>query len=261
MRRRVRAGWIALAGLAALTGAPARAQAPAEEGGAPAEAAPKPKPARRPAPVKAPVPAAGVRPPDLKPPAAPEPDALRAEPTFAANLTDLTVLCADKAALFASEAVSVWVTRSGTIVVDNPLRPLTPETTRVLQVVIGGKVATAYGQDLSALRRGGTPAALEATTGGPVRWDGAVTALPDTLTIVSEAGEPLARLGFRECGTAPAATVRAPPARKPAGRDTAKPEAKPEARSEAKPEAKPGARPAAAAKAPPGFQLPQGAIP
>lgn len=50
--------------------------------------------------------------------------------------------------------IELWVTRSGAITLDNPLRPLTPDVTRVLQVVVAGKVATAYGPDFLSLRRG-----------------------------------------------------------------------------------------------------------
>ncbi|NEU10764.1 hypothetical protein G3T14_01285 [Methylobacterium sp. BTF04] len=178
------------------------------------------------------------------PPAAESPAQPESAPTFSANLPGLTVVCEGKAALYeGSKDVSVWVTRTGVIAVENPLRPLTPETTRVLQVVIAGKVATAYGPDLFALRRGGSPAALESATGGPVRWDAAATALPDTLNIVSETGKPLAQLPFQSCGAAP--EVAAPKAVPKAAR------AKPKANAPAKP---------AAPKAPPGIGLPQGAL-
>jgi hypothetical protein len=126
-------------------------------------------------------------------------------------------------------------------VVENPLRPLTPETTRVLQVVIGAKAATAYGPDLFALRRGGSPGSLEALLGGPIRWDPVSTALPDTLNIVSEAGQPLAQLAFQSCGEAPA--VKAAPV---AAKDKPKKDKSQQGPS----------RP----KAPPGLSLPQGAI-
>ena len=118
--------------------------------------------------------------------------------------------------------------------------PLTPETARVLQVVIAGKVATAYGPDLYALRRGGAPAALEGAKGGTIRWDPTPTPLPDTLNIVSEAGQPLAQLAFQSCGEAP--TVKAAPV----------------ARSN--PGTKPKARPKAAPEAPPGMRLPASAL-
>ncbi len=178
-------------------------------------------------------------------------------PMPAANLPGLTVQCEARAALYEGpKDFALWVTRTGLIVVENPLRPLTPETTRVLQVVIAGKAATAYGPDLYALRRGGSPGALEAMLGAPVRWDATPTPLPDTLNIVSETGQSLAQLGFRECGEAPA--VKAAPVAAKA-KDKTKEPAKERAKSRA------GAASAepkeSGVKTPPGLHLPQGAIP
>ncbi|MCJ2034120.1 hypothetical protein [Methylobacterium sp. J-068] len=240
---------------------PGRAQSPepAPEAEAPVVPAPKtrppprkPKPKPKPAeaaPTAAPAPAPVVAtPPASRPAPAPMP---------AANLPGLTVLCEAKAAHYEGpKDFAVWVTRTGAIVVENPLRPLTPETTRVLQVVIAGKAATAYGPDLFALRRGGSPAALEAMLGGPVRWDAVPTALPDTLNIVSDTGQSLAQLGFQECGEAPA--VRSAP--------VAQGKAKGAAKGAAADSRRPGARakaasPDAGAKAPLGLHLPQGVIP
>lgn len=164
-------------------------------------------------------------------------------------LPEITVLCEGQSALYdGGKGVPVWVTRSGAVTVQNPLRPLTPETTRVLQVVVGGKAATAYGPDLLELRRGTTPAALEASTGGTIRWDAELALLPDFLNIVSEAGEPLAQLRFKECGTAPVVPVAEPAkAKKPPARPATSPRP-----------AVPAAEPSS--KVPPGLQLPQGAI-
>ena len=175
----------------------------------------------------------------------------------------------------------LWVTRSGTITIDNPLRPLTPDVTRVLQVVVGSKVATAYGPDVLSLRRGGSPATLEGTIGGRIQWDSSLLALPDSLPINTETGQPLAELRFHECGTAPSAKLLPPPkARRmaptpevvAAEAEKAEKAAKAAAKAAVKPDrAKPAARNPAGELAPPaaglppprapGLQLPQGAIP
>ena len=130
------------------------------------------------------------------------------------------------------------VTRAGEVRVENPLRPLTPEVNHLLQVVIAGKVATAYGSNFAALRRGGAPGAVEAMLGGSIRWQAALPVLPDPLAIVAEDGAPLARLSFRACEDAPAVKA-APQARKKAPANPSKD---------------------AARKTPPGFSMPQGAI-
>lgn len=216
------------------------------------EAAPKAPPPRKPKPAAAPKPTAAPKPAAEAAPVPPVP-----APMPAANLPGLTVQCEARAALYEGpKDFALWVTRTGLIVVENPLRPLTPETTRVLQVVIAGKAATAYGPDLFALRRGGSPGALEAMLGAPVRWDATPTPLPDTLNIVSETGQSLAQLGFRECGEAPA--VKAAPVAAKA-KDKTKEPAKERAKSRA------GAASAepkeSGVKTPPGLHLPQGAIP
>lgn len=234
-----------------------------------ADAAAAPKPARPKPPKPAPKPKAKAE----TAPAAPAPEARPAEPlrapapaidrapldaTFAAPPT---IACGSQAARFEGEkGFEVFVTRVGRAQVENPLRPLTPETTEVLQVAIGGKLATAYGPDLSALRRGGPPGAIEAQLGTAIRWRETLPPLPDPLSIVSEDGRPLARLGFRECTAAPA--VKAPPP--VAARKEAKParaaktrEAAPKPEGEAVP-ARGQAK--AAPRVPPGFSLPQGAI-
>lgn len=229
-----------LLALALLVPVPVAGQAPPEE----AAADPAPAPKQRP-PVK--------RKPQKPEPVRPAAATPRSELTPAAlappvKLPELVVVCdAGKAARYEdAKGFVIWATRSGTITVDNPLRPLTPEITRVLQVIIAARVATAYGPDLLAVRRGNTPAALENATGGPIRWDAELTVLPDPLVVVSELGETLAQLAFRECATAPevkapaAAAAKKTPPRKAAAQ-------------------KPAAAPAD--KAPPGLQVPQGAIP
>ncbi|WP_292511776.1 hypothetical protein [Methylobacterium sp.] len=224
-----------------LAGGPVHAQAPLEEPAAAETPAKGPAPKRNePRAAKAP-PKGGTKPrpstpmaiqPDVPPP-------------------NLTVLCEGKPARYAAgSGAAIWVLRSGAATVENPLRPLTPDVTRVLEVIVGDRRATAFGPDLSGLRRGGVPAALGATLGAQIRWDEALTLLPDTLVIVSEAGETLARIPFRECSEAPAV--------KP---DPVKPAPKAGARPEAKAAPKPR-RPAASAEptAPKGLNIPQGAI-
>lgn len=237
------------------------------------DAAPEPKPARpkppKPAPkpkAKAatspaePAPAPAPVPRPAEPPRAPAPGIDRAplDATFAAPPT---IACGSQAARFEGEkGFEIFVTRVGRAQVENPLRPLTPETTEVLQVAIGGKLATAYGPDLSALRRGGPPGAIEAQLGTTIRWQETLPPLPDPLSIVSEDGRPVARLGFRDCTAARA--VKAPPP--VAARKEAKPtraaktrEAAPKPEGEAAP---PRGQAKAPPKVPPGFSLPQGAI-
>ncbi len=108
----------------------------------------------------------------------------------------------------------LFVTRQGTMTWSNPLRPLSPETVQVLQVVIRNKLATAYGPDLSGLRRGPSPAALEAQNGATIQWAGSPDSLPQTLRIVADDGaQVLAELTFQACGDAP--KVAEPKAPKP----------------------------------------------
>ncbi|MGV7031643.1 hypothetical protein [Methylobacterium symbioticum] len=218
----------------------------------PAEAAPplEPKPAP-PAPEPAPPPLTDRAPP---------PDA-----TFAAPPS---LACGPKAARYEGEkGFQLFVTRAGRAEVENALRPLTPEVTQVLQVTIGSKVATAYGPDLDALRRGGPPSAIEARLGSAIKWQEGLPALPDPLAIVGEDGQPLARLGFRECTEAPpvqapppTATRKEPKDGKPQ-RKAAKPQEHDGQRAEGEVQpAKAAPKPKPGPKVPPGFTLPQGAI-
>ncbi|AWN41021.1 hypothetical protein DK389_11410 [Methylobacterium durans] len=216
------------------------------------EPVPATAPARAPAPVTAPAPA-----PVATPAAGPAPGP-----------------CGAQAARYEGQkGFALFVTRKGRAEVENPLLPLTPEVTQVLQVVIGAKLATAYGPDLAALRRGSAPAVLEAQLGGPIRWESSLPALPDPITIVSEAGETLASLSFRGCAEAPAvkaapeAKVKEPAKGQPPRRAAAKPEGEGGAAGAVNegPAPAPKARPrekAAGKPAPqtPPFGLPQGAI-
>lgn len=181
----------------------------------------------------------------------------------------------------------LWVTRQGAMTWSNPLRPLSPETVQVLQVVIRNKLATAYGPDLSSLRRGPSPAALEAQNGATIQWAGTPDSLPRTLRILADdGGQVLAELAFQACGDAPkvaepkpvptarkggskatqskAAKAASPPA-EGAPADAADPAAaapKPAPKRAAKPRRENAAAPdAAPARTPGGLMLPQGAIP
>ncbi|KAB1075885.1 hypothetical protein F6X53_24685 [Methylobacterium soli] len=220
---------------------------------------PAPKPVNKPAPKPKPVPKAEPKPETPKAAArpAPEPAPVPVAPPAGLNAAMPSPVCGAQAARYEGDkGFALWVTRKGRAEIENPLRPLTPEVSEVLQVTIAGKAATAYGPDLRALRRGPAPGALEAQVGAPIRWEAALPALPDPITIVSEAGETLARLGFRECTEAP--PVKAAPEAK--GKEPKGKEARAARRTgeAGAPAGKPAAK--AAPKAPPGFSLPQGAI-
>lgn len=197
---------------------------------APAQVAPAPA---------APAPAA---PAATAPPGQAAPQA--ASPTPAAGPT-LEQPCGTQAARFESaKGFKMVITRAGQVRTTNPLRPLTPEVNEVLQVVIAGKVATAYGPDFTTLRRGGAASGVEAMLGSPIHWEPTLPTFPDPIAIVSEEGTPLAQLTFRACEAPPA--VKAPKVPKAEARKKAPRQAAPKA--------------AAAPKTPPGFSMPQGAI-
>lgn len=184
---------------------------------APAQATPAPAPASEPPAAQVPTPTPAAGPPLAQP-------------------------CGTSAARFENgKGFKMVITRAGQVRTTNPLRPLTPEVNEVLQVVIAGKVATAYGPDFTTLRRGSAASAIEAMLGGPIRWQPALPTFPDPIAIVTEEGTPLAQLSFRACESPPA--VKAPKA---------------EARKKAPP--RHAAPKAAAQKTPSGFSMPQGAI-
>ena len=286
------AAWMAIAP-AAIPAARAQDEAPAESEAVPEAPKPKPKPRPKPKPKPQakpetkpeakpdaiPAPAASApadaktvgRKPAAEPAPAANPAPIAAPPAAATNFAAPPVVCEpDQAVRYqGAKNVDLWVTRSGTITIDNPLRPLTPDVTRVLQVVVAGKVATAYGPDLLSLRRGASPATLEGTIGGKIQWNPSLVALPDSLPINTETSEPLAELRFRECGTAPSGKLLPPPK---ARRMAPTPEAVAAEAEKAEKAAKAAAREAAKAagvKPPPGAPpprapgsaLPQGAIP
>lgn len=278
------------------------AQAPAESEAVPESPKPKPKPRPKPRPKPQPKPApkpeaksdakSDAKPEaDPAPPAAPAPadakavdtkpaaapaavggaaTSLPAPPPAATNFAAPPVVCEPGQAVRyqGGKNAELWVTRSGAITLDNPLRPLTPDVTRVLQVVVAGKVATAYGPDLLSLRRGGSPATLEGTIGGKIHWDASLPPLPDSLPINAETGEPLAELRFRECGAAPSGKVLPPPkARRMAPTPEAVAAEAEKAEKAAKAAAREAAKAAGVRSSPylppraPGSALPQGAIP
>ncbi|KQT57076.1 hypothetical protein ASG52_03110 [Methylobacterium sp. Leaf456] len=243
-------------------------EAPAEAAPAPRKVKPRPKPKPKPAEKAAekPVeekPATDAAPSNPAVPLAPAPSglALSAAPSVVCEKGEAVRFEGNANTGKAPGAIELWVTRSGLITIDNPLRPLTPDTTRVLQVVIGGKVATAYGPDLGSLRRGAGPAVLEGVIGGAIRWDASLIALPDALPILSDSGDILAAFSFRACGTAPAArTLAAPKPRRTAPpADAPAPEASKETAKDIRPARRAEPRPEAVPR--PAVPLPQGAIP
>ncbi|MGU3467347.1 hypothetical protein ACLBXO_21090 [Methylobacterium sp. C33D] len=227
--------------LSMMQGVPAAPAGRAPAAAAPAQAAPA-QPA--PAPV-APVPAAPAATAPVGPgQAVPQADPQAASPAPAAGPT-LEQPCGTQAARFESaKGFKMVITRAGQVRTTNPLRPLTPEVNEVLQVVIAGKVATAYGPDFTTLRRGGAASGIEAMLGSPIHWEQALPTFPDPIAIVTEEGTPLAQLTFRACEAPPA--VKAPKVPKAEARKKAPRHAAPKA--------------AAAPKTPPGFSMPQGAI-
>jgi hypothetical protein len=150
--------------------------------------------------------------------------------------------CTSRAAVYTSGNVRVWVLRRGTMTEDNPLRPLSRDQVIVLQVVVNGRSATAFGPSYESMRQGGAPARLEEASGNPIVWERGLQALPDSFRIVSEDGRLLlGPLNFESCGDAPAAAAEKP------------------ARAQPKAERGEGRRSPQADGSRPG--LPQGAIP
>jgi hypothetical protein len=144
--------------------------------------------------------------------------------------------CDGKAAFYAGEkGVNVLVIRSGKILYENPLRPLTTEEIVVFEVSTGGKLATAYGPDPANLLQGGAPRDLETTFGSTIAWDASATKFPERMQIVSEStGQPLTRLDFKECRDRPKQQdVARPRATRPATAAAPRPNSTPEERSKA----------------------------
>ena len=171
----------------------------------------------------------------------------------------LAVACEAQAARYeGGKGFSALVIRAGEVKVDNPLRPLTPDLTHVLEVVIGGKRASAYGPDYASLRRGGPPGAMQASLGAPIRWEAAMPALPDSLGIVADDGTALATLAFRACEPQP--TLAPEPAPKVAKTPAAAAGKGAGKAARAAKTAPNKTAPKAAEKTPGGFTMPSGAI-
>ncbi len=119
--------------------------------------------------------------------------------------------CLPRAAVYAAGSIRVWVTRIGTMLEDNPLRPLSRERLLVLQVVVNGRSATAYGPNFDQMRQGGSPARLEEASGSRIDWKAGARELPASFRVVAEDGRPLlGPLAFQSCGDAPAVAAEKP---------------------------------------------------
>lgn len=138
-----------------------------------------------------------------------------AAPSLGAQEIDAPPSCGSKVAAFSDgKTFRLWMVRRGSLVVNDPLRPLSRDTMLVLQIIVNGRVATAYGPDLSQLRRGGPPATLEEQNGESIRWEGGNDAPPPVLRIVADDGRVVFdRLAFSGCEDAPA--VRSPSRARP----------------------------------------------
>ena len=150
---------------------------------------------------QAPAPAAV---PDMPAPAAPKPSD-----------------CGPQAATYqAGKGPKLWVLRQGTMVLaENPLRPMSRDEAVVLDVVVNGRRATAFGPDLNHLRQGGSPKSVEHGGREPIRWaEGGVA--PAAIRVVAEDGRVLlGPMPFGGCEDAPAAKAVADkpaPAEQPA---------------------------------------------
>jgi hypothetical protein len=133
----------------------------------------------------------------------------RPEPPFTEKAA-FDVSCALKAALYvAPNGFQMWVTRKGSIRPPRSSGASAPQREVVLQVSIGGDVASLRGPDYEAMLRAGPPQEVEAATGQLVNWERLVEGLPGSIQIISDTGpEAVARLTFKECGSSPR---RAPP--------------------------------------------------
>ena len=119
--------------------------------------------------------------------------------------------CGSRAAVYAAGSVRIWVVRSGSILEDNPLRPLSPASLRVLQIVVNGRSATAMGPDFENLRQGGAPARIEEANGHPIAWESGLGNLPDRFRVVAEDGRVLlGPLTLQSCEEAPAVAAEKP---------------------------------------------------
>lgn len=143
------------------------------------------------------------------PPGTPPPHELATRP---ADTQTANKSCGSKAALYGGEqAFQMWVTRRGRITAANSLRPGSPDEVIILQLLIRGNVATAYGPDFSRMLRGGPPDRVQELHAAPIRWETTNDGLPETVQIVSEdSSDVLARLRFKECGSPPKRQTKPP---------------------------------------------------
>jgi hypothetical protein len=129
--------------------------------------------------------------------------------------------CGDAVWYWAGSGPRVQVVRRGSMALQNELLPL-PSSSRslVLQVRINGKDATAHGSNFLELRRAGPPRELEKETGSRIEWQAGLGTLPETIHILHDDGEVIARLQSIGCESPEQTTrVKTPPrAPKPAER-------------------------------------------
>jgi hypothetical protein len=92
---------------------------------------------------------------------------------------------------------------------------LTKQNVIVLDVIIAGKPATAYGPDYLSMLRGGPLDELQKGLGQPVTWEATNDGMPELIRIVSDdQSQVLTELRFKECSDIPRPEGRArvPPA-------------------------------------------------
>jgi hypothetical protein len=161
----------------------------------------------------APPPIASPPPPIVAPPEAPalpQHGAVTPLQGEAATLGSSTE-CGPLAGLYLAPGnLKIFVTRRGTMVQDNPLRPLTNDLFIILQIVVNNRMASAYGPDFDNLRRAGAPQTLEGMAGTKITWASRPEAMPRSLRVVAEDGAVvLSPIVFSACAEAP--KVAAPP--------------------------------------------------
>ncbi len=129
-------------------------------------------------------------------PESPRPDGPRSE-----------VSCGLKAALYeAANGFRMWVTRKGLLRLPAATQRQAAQQDLVLQVSINGGTASLRGPSFSAMTRGGPPQEIEQATRQPINWERLTDALPEVIEVVPDGGAGvLARLTFKECGSAPRA--------------------------------------------------------
>lgn len=167
-----------------------------------------------------------------------------------------TQACGTQAARYATEkGFALWVTRRGTMLQENPLRPLTPARFVILQVVVNGRLATAFGPDYARLQQGFSPGDLEKDGAAKISWVEGADELPPTIQVVGDDGGALfGPMRFVACGEAPKTKVAASP------RPTPKPEPRPKGRNAADRLDREKIVPRMPEGALPGFSIPKGAV-